>query len=104
MEDTQVYLHLLETLVRELIFVSTRENTIITRNLTKTYKSNIHTGEQRFLFPIRENRIVTAIDHVTMDGKKERHAFMVLAQIKANARSGPDRIRTGDLLHVKQMS
>jgi len=61
MEDTQVYLHLLETLVGELIFVSTRENTIITRNLTKTYKSKIQTGEQRFLVPIRENRIVTAI-------------------------------------------
>jgi ABC-2 type transport system ATP-binding protein len=40
---------------------------ILTRNLTKTYKSKISSSEQHTLFFKRKNRTVTAVDHVNLE-------------------------------------
>lgn len=40
---------------------------IVTRDLTKTYRSKIQNSEQRFSFFNRKNRIVTAVNHVNLE-------------------------------------
>src|SRR3989304_2378919 len=46
---------------------SPHDYAILTRDLTKTYKSKIRNLEQRTLFFKRKNRIVTAVDHVNLE-------------------------------------
>ena len=46
---------------------SPNDYAILTRSLTKTYKSKIRSPEQRALFIRRKNRIVTAVDHVNLE-------------------------------------
>lgn len=48
---------------------SPTEPAILIRDLTKTYRSKIQTPEQRSFFK-RENRIVTAVDHVNLEIRK----------------------------------
>lgn len=49
---------------------SPNDYAILTRSLTKTYKSKIRSPEQRTLFTKRKNRIVTAVDHVNLEIRK----------------------------------